>query len=73
MGDMGDALSLIDIAIAESIASGETFPLPILRLTRSEILARPRPTGAERANVAAVERDQSHGAADFSSPPSVLG
>ena len=31
MGDIGDALSLIDIAIAESIASGETFPLPILR------------------------------------------
>ena len=40
MGDVGDALSLIDIAIAESIASGETFPLPILRQTRSEILAR---------------------------------
>jgi len=73
MGDVGDALSLIDIAIADSIASGEMFPLPILRLTRSEILARPRPTDAGTVKVAAVKRDRSHGAADFSSPPSGVG
>jgi hypothetical protein len=73
MGDMGDALSLIDIAIAESIALGETFPLPILRETRSEILARLKPTAAETAKVAAVERDRSRGTADISSPRSGRG
>jgi hypothetical protein len=73
MGDIGDALSLVDIAIAESIASGETFPLPILGVTRSEILARSRPTGAETAKVAAVEHDRSLGAADISSPRSGVG
>jgi class 3 adenylate cyclase len=43
MGDLGDALSVIDVAIAESISSGETFTLPMLRRTRAELL-----DGAER-------------------------
>jgi len=38
MGDFGDALSVIDVAIADSISCGETFPLPMLRRTRAELL-----------------------------------
>jgi class 3 adenylate cyclase/tetratricopeptide (TPR) repeat protein len=55
MGDLGDALSVIDVAIAESISSGETFPLPMLRLTRAEILDRAeRLTPAPGAEINAV-------------------
>jgi len=39
MGDFGDALSVIDVAIADSMSCGETFPLPMLRRTRAELLA----------------------------------
>jgi len=40
MGDLGDALSVIDVAIAETISTGETFYLPMLYRTRAEILDR---------------------------------
>jgi class 3 adenylate cyclase/tetratricopeptide (TPR) repeat protein len=65
MGDLGDALSVIDVAIAESISSGETFPLPTLRRTRAELLAgteRLTPVKEAEACAAAVERTQGHGA-----------
>ena len=58
MGDTADALSLIDVAISESVSSGETFPLPKLRQTRSEVLARSRrstPSESNRPPEAAVE------------------
>jgi class 3 adenylate cyclase len=38
MGDFGDALSVIDVAIADSLSSGETFALPKLRRIRAELL-----------------------------------
>jgi hypothetical protein len=40
MGDLGDALSVIDVAIADSITCGETFSLPMLRRTRAELVDR---------------------------------
>ncbi|HKN30707.1 MAG TPA: hypothetical protein VJY34_23685 [Roseiarcus sp.] len=73
MGDMHDALSVIDVAIAESISSGETFPLLMLRQTRSEILARSQrltPAGSETARAAAVESADGHGAGGFPGRPS---
>jgi tetratricopeptide (TPR) repeat protein len=64
MGDMSDALSVIDVAIADSIACGETFPLPALRRTRSEILdGAERLTSAKEAKALApaVERTDGDG------------
>jgi class 3 adenylate cyclase/tetratricopeptide (TPR) repeat protein len=40
MGDLGDALSVIDVAIADSISCGEIFSLPRLRRTRAELVER---------------------------------
>ena len=65
MGDMGDALSVIDVAIADLISSGETFPLPALRRTRAEILdgaERLTPAKEAKARAAAVERTDGDGA-----------
>jgi hypothetical protein len=64
MGDMADALSLVDAAIAQSLASGETFALPALRRTRSEILdGAERLTSAKEAKALApaVERTDGDG------------
>ena len=57
MGDLNDALSVIDVAIADAISSGETMPLPMLRRTRAEILDQAeRLAPVREARAAAVER-----------------
>ena len=64
MGDLDDALSIIDVGIAESISSGETLALPMLRRTRAEILdGAERLTPAKAAKVRAVQTTEDHGAA----------
>jgi hypothetical protein len=65
MGDLGDALSVIDIAIADAISCGETFPLPMLRQRRAEILdgaERLTPAREAKARDAIVKTKEGHGA-----------